>query len=102
MRVGYSILREINKSEFLPTAEDYGLKQREFENFIRFLENEGYLERVLRVGDYFSIKPARITTKGMELINSNIDYEKDYPKRQDLIKWVQIEKDLYSNSSDEE
>ena len=102
MRVGYSILREINRGEFLPTEKDYGLRTREFENFIKFLENEGYLERVLRLDDYFSIKPARLTNKGHELLNDNKKYEESYPERKDLIKWVQVEKDLYSNGAVDE
>ncbi|NMO78051.1 hypothetical protein [Niallia alba] len=44
MKVTYSVLREINIGTALPIAKEYNFKQREFENFIFLLENEGYVE----------------------------------------------------------
>ena len=102
MRGGYSILREIHKKEFTPCSSDYGLTTKEFENFVFFLENEGYLERVLRVNDVFSIKAARLTIKGVELLEKLKDYEVSYPERNNLKAWVQIEKELYSNGAIED
>jgi hypothetical protein len=102
LRVGYSILREINKRNFLPCGVDYGLTQVEFERFIFFLVNKGYLERVLKVDDYFSLNPARLTLKGLELLEHNKQYEETYPERKDLIAWVKFDKDLYSNAAEEE
>ncbi|TQR20622.1 hypothetical protein [Psychrobacillus vulpis] len=92
MRVAYSVLREIHRKEFIPSASDYGLKTREFENFIFFLENRGYLERVLRVNDDFSIKIARLTKKGVELLETNKHLEETYPERFNIKAWIQIEK----------
>ena len=98
MRVGYSILREINRKNFSPTAKDYGITDREFENFIFFLENKYLVERVLRVEDEFSIKVARLTDNGKMFLEEMKQYEETYPPdRQKLIKWVQIERDMYSN-----
>lgn len=102
MRVGYSILREINKKDFVPCAGDYGLTQVKFENFILFLVNKGYIERVLKVNDYFSLTPARLSVKGLELLEQNKIYEETYPERRDLLAWVKVEKDLYSNGAEEE
>lgn len=102
MRVGYSVLREIHRKDFTPSANDYGLKNREFENFIFFLENQGFLERVLRVNDDFSIKVARLTKKGIELLESNKHYEQTYPERKDLKAWIQIEKEHYSNGAEDD
>ena len=68
MRVIYSVLREINEGTALPTAEDYRVKQREFENFIFTLEKDGYVERVIRIDTFFSLKAARLTKKGHKLI----------------------------------
>ncbi|MCT8138410.1 hypothetical protein H1D32_12030 [Anaerobacillus sp. CMMVII] len=99
MRVGYCILKEIDRGIFIPQANDYGLKEREFENFIFYLERNGYLERVLSVNDYFSINAARLTQKGIELLEQNKDNEESYPERKHLKSWVQIEKDLYSNDA---
>jgi hypothetical protein len=100
--VGYSILREMKEKDFLPCAADYGLTQIEFENFIYFLVNKGYLERVLKVNDFFSLKPARLTVKGMALLDQNKQYEDTYPERKDLLAWVKVEKDLFSNDAIEE
>ncbi|MFB5086820.1 hypothetical protein PGC35_06295 [Psychrobacillus sp. PGGUH221] len=103
MRVGYSILREISRKNYIPCGKDYGLTTREFENFIFFLEKQGLLERVLRVNDEFSIKAARLTKKGNELLEELKQYEETYPDdRHNLIKWVQIEKDQYSNGAIQE
>ena len=103
MRVGYSILREINRKNFSPSARDYGITDREFENFIFFLENKDFVERVLRVNDEFSIKVARLTTKGKMFLDEMNQYEETYPTdRQKLIEWVQIERELYSNGGIEE
>lgn len=102
MRVGYSILREIHKKHFTPNAEDYGLKEREFENFIFLLENQEYVERVLRVNDEFSLNAARVTQKGMELLEEHRQYEESYPVRENLKAWIQIEKELNSNKAENE
>ncbi|MBM7707691.1 DNA-binding MarR family transcriptional regulator [Chryseomicrobium aureum] len=103
MRAGYSVLREIDKKNFIPEGNDYGLSEREFENFIFFLENKGFLERVLRVNDFFSIKPARLTLKGKELLEELHHYEASYPAdRSELKKWVEIEKKAYSNGAFED
>lgn len=97
----YSILREIKKKNFLPCAADYGLSQVEFENFIFFLVNNGYLERVLKVNDYFSLNPTRLTVKGLYLLEQNNQYEDTYPERKDILSWVKCEKELYSNDAEE-
>ena len=99
MRVGYSVLREIDEKNFTPCSSDYGLNQREFENFILFLERKGYVERVLRVNDKFSIRVARLTEKGILLLEENKQYMDTYPDRNGLEAWVQVEKELYSNSA---
>jgi len=97
LRAGYSILREIHRKNFTPTAKDYGVKEREFESLIFLLENKGYLERVLRVNDKFSINVARLTKEGIMLLEEHKKYEESYPERGNLKVWVQIEKKLYSN-----
>ena len=102
MRVGYSVLREINEKTFTPCASDYGLTQREFENFLLFLEHKGFVERVLRVDDSFSLHPARLTKKGIKLLEDNKHYIDTYPKRSGLKVWIQVEKELYSNSAEAE
>lgn len=100
MRVAYSVLREIQKQNYIPAGKDYGLGNREFENFISFLENKSLLERVLRIGDTFSLRPARITQKGVHFLQALSEYELEYPiDRSGLIDWVKVEKDLYSNSA---
>ena len=102
LRVGYSILREIHKKHFTPSAEDYGLKEREFENFLFLLENQGYVERVLRVNGEFFLNTARVTKKGMELLEEHQQYEESYPDKENLKAWVQIEKEMYSNGAEKE
>lgn len=97
MRGGYSILREIHRKDFMPNGKDYGLLNYEFDNMIRFLEKQGYLERVLRVGDAYSLKPAKLTLKGLQLLKDKSDYEETYPARNGLIEWVRSEKEHYSN-----
>ncbi|MFE7062964.1 hypothetical protein ACFVAD_12520 [Sutcliffiella sp. NPDC057660] len=100
MRVIYSVLREIHRKEFIPDGSHYGLKELEFEQLIRFLENERLVERVLRGEDSFSIKIARLTLKGKELLNDYQHYEENYPKPDNLRQWVKVEKDLYSNGAE--
>ncbi|MBH5318565.1 hypothetical protein I6N90_12240 [Paenibacillus sp. GSMTC-2017] len=102
MRAGYSILREIQKKGFTPEPSDYGLKEWEFKKMIQFLQDKGFLDRVLRVGDHFSLKNSQITTKGSQLLEDNQHYELDYPDRAGLKEWVKVEKEQYSNSSYEE
>lgn len=99
MRVGYSILKEI-EHQHLPSASDYGLTQREFENFIFFLENKGYIERVLRVNDQFSLKAARLTAEGKQFSKRHRDYEKTYPNKSGLKAWIEVEKAQYSNGAE--
>lgn len=99
MRVGYSVLKEINEKAFTPSASDYGLTQREFENFVLFLEQKGYVERVSRVNERFSLNPARLTAKGIELLEENKHYIESYPERSGLKAWIQVEKELYSNGA---
>lgn len=100
MRVAYSVLRVIRNQDYQPIGSDYGLTQREFENFIFFLENQGLLERVLRLQDLVSLGPARLTEKGHAFLIENETLEVNYPsKREKLLEWVQVEKELYSNDS---
>lgn len=101
MRFIYSILREINEKS-LPTAKDYGYKQREFENLIFTLEKEGYVERVLRIDTFFSLKPARLTQKGHELLESLRYFDESYPGKKGLINWLKVEKEESSYADDEE
>ncbi|EOR23049.1 hypothetical protein A499_14821 [Niallia nealsonii AAU1] len=102
MKVTYSVLREINIGTALPIAKEYNFKQREFENFIFLLENEGYVERVLRIDTFFSLKPARLTKKGHDFLENHKYLEASYSNKQDIIKWIQMEKEMYSNGAKEE
>ncbi|QNK89596.1 hypothetical protein H7992_08050 [Sporosarcina sp. resist] len=102
MRVGYSVLKEIHEKAFTPSASDYGLTQIEFENFILFLEQKGYVERVLRVNERFSLNPARLTAKAIDLLEENKHYIESYPERSGLKAWIQVEKELYSNGAEAE
>ncbi|MEK3882121.1 hypothetical protein [Paenibacillus sp. PL2-23] len=103
MRVGYSILREIHWKENMPESRHYGLKDFEFERMIKLLEREGYLERVLRAGDKFSLRPAKLTRKGEVFLEENKDLEDTYPiDKKELITWIQVDKLKYSNDASEE
>jgi|SRR5690606_13097156 len=103
MRVGYSILREIHRKEYVPESGHYGIKVVEFERMIKLLEKQGYLERVLRAGDEFSLRPARLTQKGEDFLEEYRILEDIYPKEnKELINWVQIDKIMYSNDASEE
>lgn len=102
MKGGYSILREIHRKDYIPEGKDYGIKDHEFESMIRLLEKQGYLERVLRAGDAYSLKPAKLTLKGLQLLEDKSDYEETYPTRDGLIEWVRSEKEQYSNDAEDE
>lgn len=102
MRVGYSILKEINEKAFTPSPSDYGLTQSEFENFVLFLEQKGYVERVSRVNDRLTLNLARLTAKGIDLLEENKHYIDSYPERSGLKAWIQVEKELYSNGAEAE
>lgn len=94
MKIGYSILREIDKKDFIPTGSDYGITDVEFENLIKLLENKGYLERVLRAGDqyWYSIKNARLSKKGLLFLEENKHYEEFYPERTQLKSWIKTDR----------
>ncbi|MCF2945743.1 hypothetical protein [Paenibacillus tarimensis] len=64
---------------FMPAAGDYGLKDVEFENFIKFLERNGYIKGALRVEDAYSLRPARLTVKGLILLEEHSELEREYP-----------------------
>ncbi|MDQ0115637.1 YjcQ family protein [Paenibacillus harenae] len=103
MRVGYSILKELkNKTDGI-FATNYGLKDIEFERMIKLLEKQGYIERVLRVGDNFSLRPARITDKGENFLIEHSLMEEEYPKTKEALNaWVQLDKLKYSNGAEED
>lgn len=94
MKIGYSVLREIHNKNFIPTGIDYGFNDVEFENLIKLLEKNGYLERVLRVGNqyYYSIKNARLTKKGLDFLLENKHYEESYPERSQLKSWIKTDR----------
>ncbi|MDX1805793.1 MAG: hypothetical protein R3267_02050 [Paenisporosarcina sp.] len=102
MRVAYSVLREIHKKDHNPHGKDYGLKDYEFEGFIRLLDKNGYLERVLRVNDEYLLGPARLTEKGKILLETYKHYEVDYPDIKHLKDWVKTEREQYSNQAEAE
>jgi len=101
MRVVYSVLKEIHNKEIIPQGRDYGLKTFEFDEFIRLLEEKGYLERVLRVNDEIRLGPSRLTEKGLKILETYKHYETDYPARKFLKEWVEIDKERYSNGAEE-
>lgn len=101
MKVGYSVLREIHSKRHTPCAHDYGLSEVEFERFIKLLEKKGYLERILRNGDSYSIRNARLTSQGIDLLQELSDYEATYPEDRGRLKdWVNDEKMKYSNEAE--
>jgi hypothetical protein len=103
MRVGYSILRGIKNKHIEFTAATYGLKEYEFQRMIRLLEYKGFVERVLRVGDNLSLKPARLTEKGAIYLKEYSYLELDYPlDKMDLKEWVKADKTLHSNEAEED
>lgn len=104
MRVAYSVLREIHKKDHTPNGKDYGLKDYEFDGFIRLLEKNGYLERVLRVNDEYRLGPARLTEKGKILLETYKHYEDNYPinNLKNLKDWVKTEREQYSNQAEAE
>ena len=71
-----------------------------FENFVLFLEHKGFIERVLRVDDSFSLHPARLTNKSIKLLEDNNQYIETYAKRSDLKVWIQLDKEFYSNGAE--
>jgi len=102
IRVGYSILRELQAGGERPIATHYGLTEVEFQRMIMLLERQGYIERVLRVGDRFSLKPTRLTAKGVAFLLEKLHFEVDYPtSKMDLRTWVQVDKELYSNGAED-
>ncbi|NMO97119.1 hypothetical protein [Paenibacillus lemnae] len=101
MRVGYSILREIHKKEFTPESKDYGIQEHEFLRMVKLLEKQGYLDKILVVGDFYSLKQTRITDKGIRFLKEHFDLETIYPAhRSDLVNWIQVDKTLYGNGAD--
>ncbi len=94
MKIGYSILREIDIKDFIPTGSDYGITDVEFENLIKLLENMGHVERVLRVGDkyWYSIKNARLTKVGLVFLEQHKHYEETYPDRSQLKSWIKTDR----------
>ncbi|RIX50762.1 hypothetical protein D3P08_18840 [Paenibacillus nanensis] len=103
MRVGFSIMKEIHKKTPELAASDYGLKDEEFARMINLIERQGYIERVLRAGDQMSLKPARLTHKGLIFLQENGHLEMNYPRlREELKEWVRVDKLLYSNEAEDD
>lgn len=101
MRVGYSILREINNKTNGLVSSDYGLKEFEFDRMVKLLEK--LIERVLRTGEKISLRPAKITEKGISYLKENSQLEEHYPfSKSELKEWVQEDKLRYSNGADAE
>jgi len=50
-----------------------------------------------QLGDAYSLKPAKLTLKGLQLLKDKSDYEGTYPARNGLLEWVRSEKEHYSN-----
>ncbi|MBO2946045.1 hypothetical protein JJQ72_18880 [Paenibacillus sp. F411] len=101
MRVGYSILKEIHNNEFTPEAKDYGLEDHEFIRMVKLLEKKGYLENILIVGDFFSLKQTKLTIKGIHFLAEHSDLDIHYPtSRSERIAWIQEDKRMYSNGAE--
>lgn len=95
-------MRELQAGGERPLATHYGLTEVEFRRMIMLLERQGYIERVLRVGDRFSLKPTRLTAKGVAFLLEKSHFEVDYPtSKADLRTWVQVDKELYSNGAED-
>ncbi|OUS78598.1 hypothetical protein B1748_00535 [Paenibacillus sp. MY03] len=93
MRVGFSILKEIQVKRTGISGELYGLKDIEFERMVKLLEKQGYLERVLRVGDRFSLKPARLLEKGEMFLEEHARLADEYPDSiGELKEWVRADR----------
>ncbi len=102
MRVGFSILKEIKDKRAHINEDVYGLKDFEFDRKLKLLERKGYVERVLRVGDNLSLRPARLTAKGEAFLMGHADLADDYPSHvEDLKEWVLLDKLMYANGAEE-
>lgn len=62
----------------------------------------GFIERVLRIDPFFSIKPARLTKKGQAFLEKYNYLEETYPDKQNMMKWIRVGKEVYSNEANEE
>ncbi len=95
-------MRDINHKTF-ETFSTYGLRDYQFDRMIRLLEDKGFVERVLRVGDKLSLRPAKLTEKGVAFLKKHSYLELEYPMdKKDLKAWLQKEKLLYFNGADED
>jgi DNA-binding PadR family transcriptional regulator len=93
MRVGFSILNEIKDKRAALSGQVYGIKDIEFERMIKLLEKQGYIERVLRVGDRFSLKPARLSEKGERFLMEHAELADEYPdSMEELKEWVRADR----------
>ncbi|WP_214630770.1 hypothetical protein [Paenibacillus agaridevorans] len=93
MRVGFSILKEIKDKRADISGQVYGLKDVEFERMIKLLEKQGYIERILRVGDRFSLKPARLLEKGERFLMEHVELADEYPDSMEKLKeWIRADR----------
>jgi len=89
-KLRYAILREIDKGNRTITEKDLEVKEAEFDDAIRFLTSNGYLNGI----DYGDNRPimddgtAGLTEKGEEFLEENSGWKKAYNAAKEIKEWI--------------
>ena len=90
-KITYLILREVNKRN-RPTADDFGISDKEFCNIIQNLISARLIENasVTKNGLMALIKEARVTLRGQDYLDENSAWNKVYSNVKELRDWIKL------------
>lgn len=94
-KIMYSIIKELQEGESIPTANDYGLSEDEFQQVLKFMINEQLLnsKRIsfYITGDYHIEKSLdTVTMKGMDFLEQNNKWIKLYKGLKEIKDFISI------------
>lgn len=96
-KIIYSILKEIEKNEVEPKAEDYGISNAEFGDIIEMMGEEKLIKGsgVARGGrgnkaQIVFLNGAKVTIKGLDYLDENSGWAKTYKGLKEVRDWLPL------------
>ena len=91
LKVAFSILKELSE-ETNPSAEDYGLSEKQFAHIILDLQDKGYIKGALLVRTLSTegckISEAYVTLDGLQFLHDNSALMKTYRGLKEVRDWI--------------
>lgn len=86
-RLRYSVLKEFDKG-IKPTHETFDINQKDYINFLKEMQNDGYITGIIFTKTHIIFEKARLTPFGEQYIDENSISAKTYRAAKEIRDWI--------------